>query len=87
MDDQSRNLILATALSFLVILAWFVSGRSCSRTPSPPADRADGAGDGQTAQAEPADRRGAGGAGDRGRDGAGSSTAPGGGSRATRRWR
>ena len=23
MDDQSRNLILATALSFLVILAWF----------------------------------------------------------------
>ena len=26
MDDQSRNLILATALSFLVILAWFVLG-------------------------------------------------------------
>ena len=26
MDDQSRNLILATALSFLVILGWFVLG-------------------------------------------------------------
>ncbi|MFO1140994.1 MAG: membrane protein insertase YidC [Amaricoccus sp.] len=26
MDDQSRNLILATALSFLVILAWFLVG-------------------------------------------------------------
>ncbi|MEY3307712.1 MAG: rane protein insertase YidC, partial [Pseudomonadota bacterium] len=23
MDDQNKNLILATALSFLVILAWF----------------------------------------------------------------
>ena len=26
MDDQNRNLILATALSFLVILVWFVAG-------------------------------------------------------------
>ncbi len=26
MDDQNKNLILATALSFLVILAWFVGG-------------------------------------------------------------
>ncbi|WP_297976006.1 membrane protein insertase YidC, partial [uncultured Amaricoccus sp.] len=26
MDDQSRNLILATALSFLVLLGWFVLG-------------------------------------------------------------
>src|SRR5687767_10128526 len=26
MDDQSRNLILATALSFLVILGWFLLG-------------------------------------------------------------
>ncbi len=24
MDDQNKNLILATALSFLVILVWFV---------------------------------------------------------------
>ena len=24
MDDQNRNLLLATALSFLVILVWFV---------------------------------------------------------------
>ena len=24
MDDQNRNLILATALSFLVILVWFI---------------------------------------------------------------
>jgi YidC/Oxa1 family membrane protein insertase len=26
MDDQNKNLILATALSFLVILGWFVGG-------------------------------------------------------------
>ena len=26
MDDQNRNLILATALSFLVILVWFTLG-------------------------------------------------------------
>ena len=26
MDDQSRNLILATALSFLVLLGWFLVG-------------------------------------------------------------
>lgn len=26
MDDQNKNLLLATALSFMVILAWFVGG-------------------------------------------------------------
>ena len=26
MDDQNKNLILATALSFLVILGWYVGG-------------------------------------------------------------
>ena len=26
MDDQNKNLILATVLSFLVILGWFVAG-------------------------------------------------------------
>ena len=26
MDDQNKNLILATVLSFLVILGWFVGG-------------------------------------------------------------
>ena len=34
MDDQSRNLILATALSFLVILGWFVLGPILFPTPS-----------------------------------------------------
>jgi YidC/Oxa1 family membrane protein insertase len=38
MDDQSRNLILATALSFLVILVWFLLF-----PPPPPPEQAPGA--------------------------------------------
>ena len=37
MDDQSRNLILATALSFLVILAWFLVGPMLFPNAFPPA--------------------------------------------------
>lgn len=35
MDDQNKNLILASALSFLVILAWFVLFPPESQTPQP----------------------------------------------------
>ena len=42
MDDQSRNLILATALSFLVLLGWFVLGPILfpNAFPPPRGDRA-----------------------------------------------
>ena len=36
MDDQSKNLILATALSFLVILAWFFLFPPEEPAPTPP---------------------------------------------------
>ena len=45
MDDQSRNLILATALSFLVILAWFFLFPPEPPAPTTPA--AEAAQDGQ----------------------------------------
>ncbi|MDX1744015.1 MAG: membrane protein insertase YidC, partial [Ruegeria sp.] len=35
MDDQNKNLILATALSFLVILVWFVLFPPPEPTPTP----------------------------------------------------
>ena len=38
MDDQNRNLLLATALSFLVIMIWFVVFPP--EEPAPPADPA-----------------------------------------------
>ena len=48
MDDQNRNLILATALSFLVILVWFLIFPPEQQAPNPPvpveATQADGAG-------------------------------------------
>ena len=77
MDDQSRNLILATALSFLVILGWFLLVPVLPPTPVPTAGR------------EP-DRPGRADAGDAG--GAGAATAGADArrrrrrSRATRRW-
>ena len=37
MDDQNKNLILATALSFLVILVWFVLFPPEEPQPQPPA--------------------------------------------------
>ncbi|MCC6303586.1 MAG: membrane protein insertase YidC [Rhodobacteraceae bacterium] len=45
MDDQNKNLILATALSFLVILVWFVlfpQPEPAPLTPPPPAATAPG---------------------------------------------
>lgn len=39
MDDQNRNLILATALSFLVILGWFLLGPMLFPGAFPPADQ------------------------------------------------
>ena len=39
MDDQSRNLILATALSFLVLLGWFVLGPILFPSAFPPPPR------------------------------------------------
>ncbi|MBM1222074.1 membrane protein insertase YidC [Ponticoccus sp. SC2-23] len=38
MDDQNRNLILATALSFLVILTWFILFPPEEQTPLPSAE-------------------------------------------------
>ena len=38
MDDQNRNLILATALSFLVILTWFILFPPDEQLPPPPAE-------------------------------------------------
>ena len=38
MDDQSRNLILATALSFLVLLGWFVLGPILLPSAFPPTE-------------------------------------------------
>ena len=35
MDDQNRNLILATALSFLVILVWFILFPPEEQAPNP----------------------------------------------------
>ena len=35
MDDQNKNLILATGLSFLVILVWFVLFPPPEPTPAP----------------------------------------------------
>ena len=46
MDDQSRNLILATALSFLVILAWFflfsAGGAGAGRPTQPGSEASQG---------------------------------------------
>jgi YidC/Oxa1 family membrane protein insertase len=59
MDDQSRNLILATALSFLVILGWFVLGPILFPDAFPPpveetaAPPAPGAGEGQVGAVAP----------------------------------
>ena len=36
MDDQNKNLILATALSFIVILVWFVLFPPPEPTPADP---------------------------------------------------
>ena len=52
MDDQSRNLILATALSFLVILGWFVLGPILFPNAFPPPVE-ETAGTGPEAPAEP----------------------------------
>ena len=35
MDDQNKNLILATALSFLVILVWFLLFPPAEQAPTP----------------------------------------------------
>jgi YidC/Oxa1 family membrane protein insertase len=40
MDDQNKNLLLATALSFLVILAWFILFPPPEPTPQPAVDPA-----------------------------------------------
>ncbi|PQO24036.1 membrane protein insertase YidC [Rhodobacteraceae bacterium WD3A24] len=44
MDDQNRNLILATALSFLVILAWFVLFPPPEPAPEAPTETTEDAG-------------------------------------------
>ena len=51
MDDQNKNLILATALSFLVLLGWFLSSRPRSRQVA-----ADGTGGGRRARPAPDER-------------------------------
>jgi YidC/Oxa1 family membrane protein insertase len=57
MDDQNKNLILATALSFLVILVWFVMFPPPEPTPTDPnAPAAETQADGPLAPAPSADQ-------------------------------